>query len=243
MLKGRSHHASTEVLRPEPTGAQVTALVLATFAGPPLARRALVRSARPLDRAGGAGPPGFAGRGLDRVGRHRHRGRPRRRNPGAAVPYTVKPGARWARLPTPLRGTVKAGRGALPTAMGTTLASTLFTVSQTRLGVYADADRGPGTRVEVQSTPGPTGLRLVGMTQARARRATLARFSPEPMGVAVNYVLQNWTFDPFVVSGRLRGAPPRARPRQPAATIHRRPGRWSRRPPLARSSTAVWRYS
>ena len=45
---------------------------------PPLARRAVVRSARPLDRLGGAGPPEFVDRGLDRVGRHRHGGRARR---------------------------------------------------------------------------------------------------------------------------------------------------------------------
>ena len=73
--------------------------------------------------------------------------------PGAAVAYTVKPGAGWSRLPTPPHGTVALAVGT-PSAAGGDAGFDAFTVADTRLGVYATSTAGPAW-VEVQSTRVP----------------------------------------------------------------------------------------
>jgi hypothetical protein len=151
-LGGRLRQASTEVLRLEPTGAQVTALVLATAAG----RRSLVALwsaphgrwtasaalALPSSSTVVSTALGATGTVAALEG-----------GPGAAVPYTVKPGAGWSRLPTPPHGTVALAVGA-PSAAGSDAGFDAFTVSQTRLGVYATSTADPAW-VEVQSTRVP----------------------------------------------------------------------------------------
>ncbi len=151
-LGGRLRQASTEVVRLEPTGAGVTALVLATVVG----RRSLVALWSAPDGRWTASTPlalpnaatvvstavGANGTVAALEG-----------GPGAVVPYTVKPGAGWSRLPTPPQGTVALAVGT-PPATGGDVGFDAFTVSGIRLGVYTTSAGGPAW-VEVQSTRVP----------------------------------------------------------------------------------------
>ena len=151
-MGGRLRQASTEVLRLEPTGAQVTALVLATVAG----RRSLVAlwsaphgrwtasAALALPNSSGVISTALGATGTVAA---------LEGGPGAVVPYTVKPGAGWSRLPTPPHGTVALAVGT-PPATGGDVGFDAFTVSEARLGVCAISTTGAAW-VEVQSTRVP----------------------------------------------------------------------------------------
>jgi hypothetical protein len=152
-LGGRLRRASTEVLRVEPTGAQMTSLVLATVAG----RRSLVAlwstshgrwtQSAPLALANGAavvstavGAPGTVAALEERRG-------------GVTEAYAVTPGGAWSRLPAPPPRTVALSVGSQP-SNGGGAGFDAFTVSGTRFDVYATSPAG-SPWVQVQSSRVP----------------------------------------------------------------------------------------
>jgi hypothetical protein len=149
-LGGRLRQASTQVLRVEPTGAQVTGLVLATVAG----RRSLVAlwsaphgrwtESVPLGMSDGATVVSTA------VGASGTVAVLERGGGGGMEAYALTPGGAWGRLSTlpPASAALAVGS---PASAGSAVGFDAFTVSGTRFGVYTTAAAG-SPWVEVQST-------------------------------------------------------------------------------------------
>jgi hypothetical protein len=152
-LVGRLRRASTEVLRLAPTGAQTTALVVATVAG----RHSLVvLSSAARGRWTASAPQGMpegaavvsTAVGADGTVAALERG------PGGVVEAdALSPGGAWSRLPALPHGAVALAVNS-PTSAGSGVGFDAFTVSANRFGVFTTS--GAGSRwVEVQSTRVP----------------------------------------------------------------------------------------